>query len=63
MSNPKWFKYEWIWNKKKAGNFLTAKLMPMIAHENIIIFSSATVANCAPKNMYYFPQMEQREKL
>jgi len=62
MSNPKWFKYEWIWNKKRAGNFLTAKLMPMISHENILVFSGATVANCAPNNMLYFPQMEKRDK-
>jgi site-specific DNA-methyltransferase (adenine-specific) len=26
MSNPKMFKYEWIWEKSKASNFLLAKI-------------------------------------
>jgi site-specific DNA-methyltransferase (adenine-specific) len=61
MSNIEWFKYEWIWDKNRAGNFLTAKIMPMISHENILVFSGATVANCAPNNMNYYPQMEKRK--
>ena len=39
MSNPKLFKYEWIWEKSKASNFLQASYMPLKAHENILIFS------------------------
>ncbi|MCA6510315.1 MAG: site-specific DNA-methyltransferase [Pseudanabaena sp. M152S2SP2A07QC] len=38
MSNPKWFKYEWIWDKEVGSNFGCAKWMPMKIHENISIF-------------------------
>ena len=38
MSNPKIFKYEWTWNKKTCTGFMTAKKMPMKAHENILVF-------------------------
>jgi len=38
MSNPKLFKYEWIWEKNKAGNFASAKYVPMKEHETILIF-------------------------
>lgn len=38
MSNPKMFKYEWIWEKTTASGHLNAKIMPMRAHENILIF-------------------------
>ena len=38
MSNLKWFKYEWIWDKKLATGHLNAKLMPLKRHENILVF-------------------------
>ncbi len=38
MSNVKWFRYEWIWHKNKATGFLNAKLRPLVAHENIVVF-------------------------
>lgn len=39
MSNIKKYKYDWVWEKSKATGFLNAKIRPLIAHENIIIFS------------------------
>jgi len=48
MSNPKMFKYEWIWEKSKASNFLQAKYMPLKAHENILVFGKGKVK--------YYPQ-------
>ena len=39
MSNPKMFKYEWEWDKKKGGNIMTLKYQPYRVHENIVIFS------------------------
>ena len=39
MSNPKMFKYEWIWNKTRGSNFQNANHQPMKSHENILIFS------------------------
>lgn len=38
MSNPKWFKYEWIWEKNFFSGFMNAKRKPLVAHENICIF-------------------------
>jgi len=48
MSNPKWFKYEWIWNKNKGSNIMLAKKQPLKVHENILVFGGSN----------YFPQME-----
>lgn len=48
MSNPKMFKYEWIWEKSKASNFLQAKKQPLKAHENVLVFGKGFVN--------YFPQ-------
>ena len=47
ISNIKWFKYEWVWNKKQQGNHGLAKYQPLKIHENILVFGG--------KN--YFPQM------
>ena len=38
MSNPKWFKYEWIWEKSKAPSALLANKQPLRYHEHILIF-------------------------
>lgn len=39
MSNPKWFKYKLIWDKKSTTGFLNAKKMPLRRHEDILIFA------------------------
>ena len=38
MSNIRWFKYEWIWQKDGGSNFATVKYQPMKEHENILVF-------------------------
>jgi site-specific DNA-methyltransferase (adenine-specific) len=38
LSNEFNYRYDWIWEKSKATNFLFAKQMPLIAHEDIMIF-------------------------
>jgi DNA modification methylase len=38
MSNIKRFKYDWVWNKKKAANFLFGNKMPLKKTEIISIF-------------------------
>lgn len=57
MSNPKLFKYEWIWNKRRAANFLSAKFQPMKFHENILVFSKGGANNGSKIAMKYFPIM------
>lgn len=61
MSNVDMFKYALVWDKVNAGNFLVAKLMPMISHEDILIFSHGNTANCSKYNMVYYPQIEKRK--
>ena len=40
MSNPKMFKYEWVWDKALAGNGILAKIQPLKIHENILVFAN-----------------------
>ena len=51
MSNIKGYKYDWVWEKSKASNFLQAKYMPLKAHENVLIFGNGKVN--------YYPQKTQ----
>ena len=62
ISNLEWYKYNWIWDKGKPGNIFTAKLAPLITHEDILVFSDGNIANGSKKNMIYYPQMEELEK-
>ena len=59
MSNPKWFKYEWIWEKSIASGFLHSKNSPLKSHENILIFSGGTIGHEGKvvNRMKYHPQM------
>lgn len=38
VSNLKWLRYEWIWEKSNATGFLNARRMPLKAHETILVF-------------------------
>lgn len=49
MSNIKQYKYDWIWNKKLAWNWILAKIQPLKIHELVHIFSNWKVK--------YNPQM------
>ena len=54
MSNPKMFKYEWIWDKITGRGHLVAKYRPMAQHENILVFGNGKVK--------YNPQMVLMDK-
>lgn len=45
-SNLKRYKYDWVWNKKLAGNGILAKRQPLKIHENVMVFNTTT----------YYPQ-------
>lgn len=51
MSWPEGFRYEWIWEKTNAVDFMIANIRPRKLHENILVFS------IEPHR--YFPQMEK----
>ena len=55
MSNIKEFKYDWIWNKFKAGNIFLANYQPMKIHEIISVFGKG--------NITYNPIKEIRDKI
>ena len=59
MSNFEWFKYEWIWKKKKTTGFLHANARPMKETEDILVFSPMGASGGSVKantNMTYNPQ-------
>lgn len=51
MSNPKNYKYEWIWQKEQGTGFLNANRTPLKNHENILVFYK--------KQPIYNPQMRE----
>lgn len=53
-SNIKAFRYTWVWNKRKAGNFLAGKHRPMKVHEDVCVFSYQA--------HNYYPIMTPREQ-
>jgi len=58
LSNLDWFKYEWIWKKKKTTGFLLANYRPMKETEDVVVFSPAGAAAASRHggNMTYNPQ-------
>ncbi|MCL2752591.1 MAG: site-specific DNA-methyltransferase [Defluviitaleaceae bacterium] len=51
LSQEKYFKYKWVWEKSKPTNFLNAKKQPLRKHEDVCIFYK--------KQPVYNPQMTQ----
>jgi site-specific DNA-methyltransferase (adenine-specific) len=45
MSNPKMFKYEWIWDKKLSTGFLNANRRPLVRHESVLVFGNSKLFN------------------
>ena len=39
MSNPKLFRYQWVWKKSKCGNFQLTKYQPLKYTEDVLVFS------------------------
>jgi DNA modification methylase len=65
LSNEEMYKYDWIWEKSKATNFLFAKQMPLIAHEDIMVFYNR-LPNYNPqktKGKPYNKGIEKRTKI
>jgi len=57
-SNLEWYKYNYVWEKTKAGNFIQAKNMPLKLHEDICVFSNGVVIHKgqSKRRMIYNPQ-------
>lgn len=39
MSNPKMFRYQWIWEKDRGANFLQGNFQPLKVHEDVSVFA------------------------
>jgi site-specific DNA-methyltransferase (adenine-specific) len=61
MSNPKLFRYEWIWEKNTATGFMNANKMPLRAHENILVFYSG-LPTYNPQFVFGEPYSKKRNK-
>lgn len=48
LSNIKWYKYDWVWNKRLAGNGIIAHIQPLKIHENVCVFADGVIE--------YYPQ-------
>jgi len=54
MSNPKWFRHEWIWEKVgSSAGFQLAKYRPMQQHEHILVFGK--------ESPNYYPIVSKRD--
>jgi len=61
VSNISKFKYDWIWDKKKAANFMSVKSRPLMDYEKISVFNHSkenykpqmTVGKTRKKGGYY----------
>lgn len=51
LSQPKYYKYKWVWEKSKPTNFLNAKKQPLRKHEDVCVFYK--------KQPNYHPQMTE----
>jgi DNA modification methylase len=49
MSNPREFRYEWVWHKSHPAGFLLSKHRPLAQHESLVVFSQ--------RKHLYTPQM------
>ena len=56
MSNPKMFRYEWIWDKTRGSNFQQANFAPMKSHEQVLVFSKKPAIYTKNGSMRYYPQ-------
>lgn len=56
LSNVDEYKYDWKWRKNRPVGFVNAKLKPLKAYEDVIVFSDGKTSNGNLNNMRYFPQ-------
>lgn len=52
MSNPEWFRHEWVWIKNRGSNFANTVREPFKEHESVLVFSRG--------RWTYNPQMQDR---
>jgi len=58
LSNLPLYKYNWVWVKENASNFLNKKYQPGKITEDICVFGKAATSYSKNGNMIYNPQIE-----
>lgn len=61
-SNLQQFKYEWIWEKNRASNFLNAPNQPSKIHESVLVFGEGAILYNAQKTTGHEPVNFARRK-
>jgi len=61
-SNLSWLRYEWIWEKTQATGHFNAKIAPMKAHENILVFYNKLPPYNAQKTKNHKPMNSYTKK-
>lgn len=58
MSNPKWFRYCWYYEKSRGKNFQQTQFRPLMVVEDVVVFSpSIATYSTTAQPMKYYPQM------
>ena len=52
MSNPGWFKYEWIWDKVRGANFFNLGNRPLKTQEQVLVFSKTAAFTFNPHRVF-----------
>lgn len=55
-SNPKLYRYSWVWEKDTPSDFLNSAYKPLNKTEDICVFSRNTVGSLSKFPIRYFPQ-------
>ncbi len=59
MSNPKMFRYEWIWEKDNGTNFPSVNFQPFRVHECVLVFGNFSTTFSKNGRYNYNPQFEK----
>ena len=58
-SNIDMWKYNWVWEKDNATNFLNSHYQPMKITEDICVFGDGATSNSPNPNLFYNPQFTE----
>ena len=58
-SNLEWWKYNWVWEKDNATNFMNSHYQPMKVTEDICVFGTGATSYSPKDNMIYIPQFSE----
>jgi site-specific DNA-methyltransferase (adenine-specific) len=56
LSNPDWFRYQWVWEKPNGSNQTMAKAQPLRVQEDVLVFCEYPAHNMAKTRCPYNPQ-------